>query len=180
MTLTPNGANVDFKVSLRASPNLDFVSTGNRNSHAIFAFNATGVALADIINISSGSPAHTLVAFSGAKESPYGSFSFGIDCPTCANGAPGKTLDDLKFTVKNAVVGDFAHKSTGGTAAYFAADIIQTTTGTTGAIGATVAGVSGSNSVSSVPEPDTYAMMFAGLAGLGFVARRRSAGTGGA
>ena len=166
--LTQSGADVNFDVSLRLVPDLDFVSTGNRTSHAIFAFNATGVVLGDIVGITSGSPTHVLVAYAGGHESPFGDFTFGIDCPTCAKGDPGKTLDDLTFTVKNAVVADFAHTSTGQTAAYFAADIIDLFHDKTGAIGSVMPGVT------SVPEPETYSLMLAGLAGLAFIARRRS------
>jgi len=48
---------------------------------------------------------------------------------------------------------------------YFAADIISGTTGNTGAVDASL--------VTSVPEPETYATMLAGLGLLGFVAARR-------
>ena len=47
---------------------------------------------------------------------------------------------------------------------FFAADILSGTTGNTGAVDASVPGI---------PEPETYAMMLAGLGLMGFVARRR-------
>ena len=47
---------------------------------------------------------------------------------------------------------------------YFAADIISGTTGNTGIVG----------SVGAIPEPETYAMLLAGLGLLGFMARRRT------
>ena len=47
VTLTQNGADVDFNVLLRGD--LNFVTTGG--PHDLFAFNATGVALGDITNL---------------------------------------------------------------------------------------------------------------------------------
>jgi hypothetical protein len=75
----------------------------------------------------------------------------------------------LKFTVNNANVADFLILSTGaGTLgpAYFAADVLVTSgdnKGATGAIGVTTA----------VPEPETYALLLAGLGMMGFMAKRR-------
>jgi N-acetylmuramic acid 6-phosphate (MurNAc-6-P) etherase len=51
---------------------------------------------------------------------------------------------------------------------FFAADIISGTTGNTGAVDASQA-----LPPTSVPEPETYAMLLAGLGMMGFVARRR-------
>jgi hypothetical protein len=51
---------------------------------------------------------------------------------------------------------------------FFAADILGGTTGLTGAVDA-----SDRLPPTSVPEPETYAMLLAGLGLMGFVARRR-------
>jgi len=51
---------------------------------------------------------------------------------------------------------------------FFAADIISGTTGNTGAVDASQA-----LPPTSVPEPETYAMLLAGLGMMGFVTRRR-------
>jgi len=165
VTLTQSGANVDFKVDLRGDMN--FLTTGG---HDVFAFNGTGVTLADITNIHDAST-QTFVPIVPGIDPPFGSFNFGIVCDTgCSTGgSAGGYPDPLTFTVLNANVSDFLVKSTGaGTLgpAYFAADVILTSgdnKGATGAIGVTTA----------VPEPETYALLLAGLGMMGFMAKRR-------
>ena len=78
-------------------------------------------------------------------------------------GSGGGYVDPLNFTVRNASISECNHLSSGGTGAYFAADVLNLS-GKTGAIGATVA---------AVPEPESYAMLLSGLGLIGFVARRR-------
>lgn len=51
--------------------------------------------------------------------------------------------------------------------------LVLTVTGTSGAAGGTFASYSGTINVSAIPEPGTWAMLLAGLTGMGFVARRR-------
>ena len=164
--LVQSGADVNFTVTLVNG--FDFVTTGNQNSHSSFTFNTTGVVLADIVNIDTPSAA-TYAAWTTAGNSPFGTFTFGIHCTSCSNGAGGADPDPLTFKVKNAVINDFLSTSAGGTAAYFAADIYgpsgsgQNATGTVGITGL----------VPGIPEPQTYALMLAGLAAVGFMARRR-------
>lgn len=169
VSLTDNGTGgVLFNVTL--DPEFNFVETGN---HFLFSFNGTGVSLGEIGNIS-GAGSQTFTATStSVKNPPFGTFQFGIACVTgCSNGGSGGGYaDPLTFTVANATVGDFAVLSTGAGnlgPAYFAADVIWVADtqsfGATGAIGAVT---------TPVPEPETYAMLLAGLAAMSFVARRR-------
>jgi hypothetical protein len=102
----------------------------------------------------------------GSANSPFSTFTYQINCVSnCAHGASGGGyVDPLSFTVHNALVSEFGQLSTGkGLPAYFAADVTNLS-GNTGVIGATVA---------AVPEPETYAMMLAGLGLMGWTARRR-------
>ncbi len=137
VTLTTNGAHVDFVVDLAAS--LKLVNTGNTKSHSLFALNGTGVAAADIKNITNNTTA-TFLAYTLAVAQPFGGFALGIKCVSCGQGGQGATPGPLTFTVENAVLADFAVKSDKKkNGAYFSADVM-TTKGKTGQLGATGAG----------------------------------------
>ena len=167
VSLTQDGANVDFVVNL--DPEFNFVTTGN---HYVFSFSGTGVAKTDIVDIADVG-AQTFTVTTTATNPPFGSFGFGISCLTnCSNGnSAGGYNDPLSFTVENATIADFLVPSTNAGSlgpAYFAADVLVTSganLGATGAVGVTTA----------VPEPETYALMLAGLGVMGFVAKRRRA-----
>jgi hypothetical protein len=164
VSLTQDGSSVDFSISL--ADGYEFVTTGNAISHALFAFNATGVSNGDISNIQAGSPG-TFTVGAPATGSPFGDFGFGIYCSDCKSGGAGATMPPLTFSVANAMVSDFAFLSTGGNPnAYFTADIIDVASGNTGQVGAT-------GMVPGVPEPESYALMLGGLGVVGFIARRR-------
>lgn len=175
VTLTQIGSRVDFSVALRSD--LNFVTTGN---HYVFSFNSIGVATNEIVNIFSQSPG-VLFAATGTGAGvtvvnpPFGTFTYGISCSFgCSNGTSGGGYaDPLTFSVLNSTIDDFRRLSTGAGSlgpAYFAADVGGVVRNSpsfqfTGAIGATA--------VTPVPEPETYAMMLAGLGVLGFMAKRR-------
>src|SRR5207245_11497772 len=95
----------------------------------------------------------------------------GILCdPGWSNG--GSTAgyaDPLTFSVANAKLADFSILILGGSpAAYFAADASMAGSGATGAVGAATV-------MAPVLEPETYALLLAGLGAMGFIAKRRNA-----
>ena len=55
----------------------------------------------------------------------------------------------------------------------FTGPLVLTVTGHSAAAGGTFASYSGTMNVSAIPEPETYAMLLAGLGLIGFMARRR-------
>ena len=163
VTLTQNASDVLVSVSLRSD--LNFVYTG---SHSIFSFNLGGASsVADVGGISFANGLNNVFGVAvGTSNSPFSTFTYEINCVNdCTRGGSGGGyVDPLNFTVRNALVSEFAQLSSGnGTAAYFSADVVNLS-GTTGVIGATVA---------AVPEPETYALMLAGLGLMGLTARRR-------
>ena len=164
VTLTQNFSDVLVNVVLRND--LNFLSTGNQNSHSIFTFNVSGATASDVTDISFANGLNgSFGVASPAGNSPFGNFTYGIFCTSSctSGGSGGGYVDPLNFTVHNATISEFNHLSSGGTGAYFAADVLNLS-GNTGAIGATVA---------AVPEPESYAMLLSGLGLIGFVARRR-------
>ena len=164
VTLTQSFSDVQVNVVLRND--LNFLSTGNQNSHSIFTFNVSGATAGDVTDISFANGLNgSFGVASPAGNSPFGNFTYGIFCTSSctSGGSGGGYVDPLNFTVHNATISEFNHLSSGGTGAYFAADVLNLS-GNTGAIGATVA---------AVPEPETYAMLLSGLGLIGFVARRR-------
>lgn len=182
ITLTESGGNVDVLVALRSD--LNFVNTGG--PHAVFSFNAINAAAGDVTNVKfNGSSSALYSVTTNSNNQPFGEFDLLIDCTSgsCQNGAPGNMPDPLTFTLLNSTAADFAFLSTGGTAAYFASDVICMSggcNGVTGAVGATGTGVPGGGgppSGGTAPEPESSALALLGLVllGLSYKSRRKQA-----
>jgi hypothetical protein len=164
VTLTQDGANeVDVMVMLN-SP-FQFVETGG--PHDAFTFNIKNTVGAYTVT------AITPNAYSNqtpGTNPSFGSFTNGITCTACGNGGSNAFTSSLSFSVGAATgisVNDFVANGLGY---YFTADVLSKVSlggnGTTGAVGSSVP-------VTPVPEPETYALMLAGLGVVGFMANRR-------
>ena len=159
--VTQVGANVNFVVDLAGTNG--WAQTGAVDFQ-LFKFNATGVSVGDI-SVNQTFAGQTLQGNTGTFNGDgTGPFTFGVSCTTCGNGNLGIT-SDLVFHVANATIAELTVPNTLGN--IFVADIFN---GRTGA----GSGNTGPVDVTGViPEPETYAMLLAGLGLMGFVARRR-------
>lgn len=159
VTLTQNGANeVDVSVALNSG--FKFVKTGG--PHDAFTFNV------DVSGYNVGGVVSNLYADVKPGSNPaFGSYTDALVCASCRNGGSGAFASTLTFAVTDATgisESNFVANHLGFT---FSADLIATATGVTGAV------ANGNLIAPPVPEPETYALMLAGLGALGFVARRR-------
>jgi len=141
-----------------------FVQTG---LDLTFGFNLAGNPTLTYSGLSSGftipggtSPTQTSGTY---HENGTGNFQYGVVWGG-GGGGNADTNPVLSFSVTGTGL-TLASLQQNAVGQYFAADIISGTTGNTGAVDASL--------VTSVPEPETYAMMLAGLGLLGFVAARR-------
>ena len=173
VTVTETSANtVDVSVVLAAGVT-GFVSTSdNHNAFTFTLANLGDGTSASISNISSGFGIDPTVP---TWNTPYGTFSAGIICTSCGSGGSNPNPGPLTFTITDAggislssfVLSGPPPADQGGW--LFSADILAN--GFTGNV---------ATNTPAIPEPETYAMMLAGLGMLGFIARRRRQGLGNA
>ena len=170
------GAYVDVSVTL--SSGFRFIDTGNTGEHTSFVFNVSTPSTISVTNINP-SPPWYLNVINPTDNSPFGTFTTGLDC-CVKNGAPG-ILGPLSFRVSSTTgitfggsgnhfmsnsSGSIPGSATGGW--LFAADLVGPDGSSTGMVAARDL-----VPTTPIPEPETYAMLLAGLGLMGFVARRR-------
>ena len=166
------GAYVDIHVDLYgpngASSGFKFVDTGNAGVHSPFAFNLTNTNQSTWI-VDTNSP-WVLNSVNPSDQSPFGSFTTSLDC--CANGGANAINPPLDFRMGSTngltFLGGGDHFASNAGGWWFAADVVNTANGSTGMVAARDL-----VPTTPVPEPETYAMLLAGLGLMGFVARRR-------
>lgn len=172
VTLTDLGGGT-VKVDVNLFNGLKFVATGFDGS---FGFNLTSPAPnVTISNLTSGwSPLGTMSPGT-FKFDGFGNFEYAMQCDDCGNGGSSPVPPPLSFEVTAAGLDttSFEQQSSGGTDAYFVADVIGTK-GKTGAIGAT-----GLPIIVKAPEPSSFLLFgTTALAFLAFVWHRKKSSKG--
>jgi len=169
VTLIQVGSNeLDLAVAL--APGTAFVSTGGHNAFA-FNLDLTTPYVVTITNPRGGS--FTPVATS-RSHSPYGTFTYAINCPGCGPGSSHANPGPLAFKVTDAsgiAVSDFIANDNGF---FFSADVLGPG-GHTGNIAADAATptLASATEASAVPEPASLPLLAGSVVALGVLVRRR-------
>jgi hypothetical protein len=171
--ISQNGSSVDVLVTLTSTFGLT-----NAGAHNSFTFNLNGNPTINITSLTTGFNWGT-----PGNNPGFGAFGVFVDCrdgtapDACGTGGSSPYYGTLSFTVSKVSgslsINDFVGNSD-SPPIFFAADVFSkntgggTGTGNTGAVGAI-----GPGTLTSTPEPDSLAMLGAGLLGLGSLTRRR-------
>ncbi len=156
----------------------NFVDTGR---HEVFGFNLNRPNLPDAtVSITNPTVGYSLVPGS-TQTGGFGFFEYGIACreqvkvrgTVTVTGCKGgnnslNPNDEMSFDVDRVHITEGSFNDN-GKGYYFTADVYGPSVG-----GNNATFPIGSN-VAPIPEPETYALMIAGLGAVGFVARRRKA-----
>jgi PEP-CTERM motif len=145
--------------------------TFGTGTNAPTAFLNAGAGNTSVVTGQTALGAYTAPPFATNGNNLSFEFAVTFDARGIAQGNGTATeFNKLTFEIQNMQVANL--EALEGTNLWFASDIWNTNGGGAGVTG-NVAAVSGPNSVGSVPEPSTWAMMILGFFGIGFMAYRR-------
>ncbi len=168
VTLTQDGSNVDFSVSLNDA---QFIRTG-AGGGSNFVFNAIGVALGDISGAGLTAidreinPANNNLGAPPIHTGGAGDFDFGVYFTGQGGGGVNALDGPIEFTVNNATIAELTEPNSSGN--IFAADIILGSSYT----GSGLTGVVDVEGPPTVPEPTTLLLLGLGVLGLAGMGRK--------
>ena len=175
----------DASAGLGAGPYATIVVTQGANANTV---NITETLVSPYALVDTGGPHHAL-AFSiagtesisiggatgfslltgGVTNTPFGQYEYALTCNVCGKGGSNPFAGPLSFSITSNTALDPSKFVANAGGFVFSSDVVNTTTGRTGNVAGGIA------TVTPVPEPETYALMLAGLGAIGFIGKRRKA-----
>jgi len=183
ITLNDFNSSGDVLVTIALNNGLQFINAGFDGT---FAWNLKNNV--DPVSVTGLPSGWTLTSASAGdlKMDGFGDFEYSINSPGTGGSTPSGSSISFHVLQTGLIVNSFAEVSTGGTNAYFAADVISgagTQGAKTGAIGVTIVGTptlfctlpNECEPLDQTPEPGTLVLLGSGLLFAAMRLRRKSA-----